>query len=186
MIYGLIFLEHITTTSQKQRDAIVDFAKQHHFKIDNFIFYNTKPDITLFKTGDSVIVFTWNCLCARGAVLNTVIRHFIKNKINLYSVTSNYCIDESKGFNRLDYAFGLYEDIRFNFLSERSICGAKRRIANGHAPGRPNGAKNKHHVLDGKEKMILKMYSNGISMYAIAKKLKVSAPTIKRFLSKNN
>ena len=41
-------------------------------------------------------------------------------------------------------------------------------------------------ILGGKEKQVLKMFDNGSSMYAIAKKMNVSAMTIKRFLTAQN
>lgn len=52
--------------------------------------------------------------------------------------------------------------------------------------GRRVGAKNLTHVLDGKEQIVLDMHNSGVSMYAIAKKLRVSAPTIRRFLIAHN
>gem|GEM_PF-6528085 len=80
------------------------------------------------------------------------------------------------------YAFSMYEEIRTSFLSNKAIESAKKRTIS----GRQLGSRNVKHVLDGKEKTILKMHQDGISMYAIAKKLKVSAPTIKRFLVSQN
>ena len=183
MIYGLIFTGNTIVTSQDQRDAIVAYANKHNLKIDQFILYNERPDMTLFEPGDSVVFFAWDCICNKRTFLNTIVQHFLKNNICMYSTTSAYCIDDKTNFKQFEYAFNLYEDIRFRFLSGKSIGGAKVRVTNGHAPGRPFGSKNKRHVLDGKGKAILHMYSNGASMYAIAKKLKVSAPTIKRFLS---
>lgn len=183
MIYGLIFHNASNITSQEQRDAIVRYADKNHLKIEQFIFYNDRPDITLFKSGDSVIFFAWCCICDKRTLLKSLLQHFLKNNIRVYSTTSAYCVDGAIDFKQLEYAFNLYEDIRSNFISNKNRAGAKRRVANGYALGRPQGAKNKRHVLDGKEKQILKMYSNGASMYAIAQKLKVSGPTIKRFLS---
>lgn len=186
MIYGLIFLRHPVLTSQEQRDGIINYAKLHGLQIDKFISYNERPDITLFHAGDSIVLLAWNCICAKRSVLNTLVKYFLKNNIKLYSATSGYCIDNTVDFGAFEYAFNLYEDIRFNFLSAKSTAGVRVRVANGYAPGRHLGSKNKRHVTDGKETEILNMYSAGHSMYAIAKKLKVSAPTIKRFLSTQN
>jgi len=186
LIYGLIFLEHTPVTSQQQRDEILKYAKKHNFNIDKFVSYKHQPDITLFESGDSVVFFAWNCICKKRTVLNNFIRYFLKNNVCMYSATSEYCLDGEKDFNQFEYAFNLYEDIRFSFASGRSIDGVKTRIANGKAPGRHKGARNRRHVLDGKENSVLKMYSNGDSMYVIAKRMKVSAPTIKRFLTSQN
>ena len=76
----------------------------------------------------------------------------------------------------------MYEDIRSNFLSNKSLEGVIVRVQNGHEPGRRTGSKNKKHILDGKEKQIKHLYAKGISMNEIAKHMNVSALTIKRFL----
>lgn len=182
LIYGLVFQRAPNATSHEQRDAIANYADKHFLKIDKFIMYNEQPDITLFRRGDSVIFFAWNCICNKRTLLNSIILHFLRNNIRMYSTTCAYCIDDTTDFKQFEYAFNLYESIRFSFLSSKNVSGAKLRVANGHSPGRPFGAKNKRHVLDGKEKAILNLYSDGASMYAIAKKMKVSPTTIKRFL----
>lgn len=186
MIYGLIFLGNALVTSQQQRDVILAYAKRHNFNIDKFITYQERPDITLFKSGDTVVLFAWNCICSKRTILNTIVQHFFKNDIKMYAATSLYCVDDTVDFRQYECAFKLYEDIRYNFLSGRALCGAKVRVANGHLPGRRLGSKNKRYVTDGKERIILQMYSDGFSICAIAKKLKISAPTIKRFLNANN
>ena len=81
--------------------------------------------------------------------------------------------------NTLQYVFSMYEDIRMNFWSRKSIEGVSKRIVS----GRRKGTKNKTHILDGKEKIVLNMYNKGSSVYAISKKLKVSSSTIRTFLT---
>lgn len=182
----MIFNKAQHIASQDQRDTITRYAAQNHLKISKFIFYNDKPDITLLKSGDTVIFFAWHCICGKRAFLPSLIQYFLKQNINIYSATSKYCVDGSIDFTELEYAFNLFEDISFSFVSAKNLAVAKQRVANGYAPGRPKGSRNQRHALDGKENKVLKMYSSGISMYAIAKKFKVSAPTIKRFLSKQS
>lgn len=182
MVYGLVFLGNVAVSSQTQRDGITEYAKKHNICIDKFVSYQVKPDITMFKSGDVVVLFAWNCICKERTVLNNFIRHFLKNNICLYSATSAYCLGNGRDFKLFEYAFNFFEDVRFNFVSGRSIDGIKTRAANGKLIGRRKGAKNKRHVLDGKEETLLRMYSDGASLYSIAKKLKVSAPTVKRFL----
>ena len=109
-------------------------------------------------------------------------QYLFKNKIYVYSATSKYCVDESVDINGLVYGFNMYDDIWNTFISYKNTCGARTRVKNGYSPGRPVGAKNYSHVLDGKENMVLDMFAKGASMYAIAKKTNVSTMTIKRFL----
>lgn len=186
MIYGLVFLDHTKTSAQIQRNELQQFAKKHNLKINEFISYKDSPNLMRFLPGDTIICYGWNCICKNRPFLNIFLQYVLKNKIHLFSVTSKYCIDQTMDAELLEYAFNLYEDIRFNFLSHKSSEAAIKRIENGHAPGRPVGSKNIKHALDGKEKVIWDMYNNGFSMYAISKKMKVSAPTIKRFLTTQN
>lgn len=179
MVYGLIFCGYSTLSEQDQRDAILHFASSRGMTIDEFISFNSNPNIFVFKPSDVIVCYAWHCLCKDRSFLRLFIQHIIKNSIDLYSVTSKYHIDQSMDMDAIRYAFAIYEDIRFNFWSRKTAESASKRVI----PGRRVGSRNKTHILDGKEKVIWDMYNNGFSMYAISKKLKVSAPTIKRFLT---
>lgn len=182
MIYGLIFLGHQKLTEQDQRTGILQFAEHHNLNLDEFVSFNANPNILMFHPGDTIICYAWSCLCQKMSFLRAFVQHIVKNGVSLYSVTSKYHIDTSMDMNALRYAIGAYEDIRVNFWSNKSVEGAAKRVNS----GRRLGYKNKTHILDGKEKSIWDMYNNGFSLCAIAKKMKVSAPTIKRFLSTQN
>ena len=179
MVYGLIFSGHTKFSAKEQRNKISLFAKKHNITINDFISFNNNPNILMFKPGDTIICYAWNCLCKETTFLRIFIQHIIKNGVYLYSTTSKFYIDKTTDINAVKYAFAMYEDIRFNFWSYKSSASACKRIAS----GRRVGSKNKKHVLDGKEKAIWDMYNSGSSMYAIAKKMRVSAPTIKNFLT---
>lgn len=182
MVYGLIFEGHKSLSAQDQRSGILQFAGLHEIPVDKFISFNSNPNILLFQSGDTVVCYAWSCLCQKMSFLRAFIMHLVRNGVNLYSVTSEYHIDSTMDMNALGYAIAAYEDIRFNFWSNKTAESATKRAFS----GRRIGDRNKTHILDGREKAVWDMYNNGFSMYAIAKKMKVSAPTIKRFLSSQN
>ena len=186
MIYGLIFLEHGKVNEDTQRLYIEKFAEKRGLHIDEFVSYRDNPNILCFQSGDVLVCYAWSCICKTRAFLQTFIKYVVKNKIHIFSVTSKYYVDDTLDFAQFEYVLNLCEDIRFTFLSNKSADGARKRVVNGHAPGRKPGSKNVKHALDGKEKVIWNMYNYGISMYAIAKQMRVSAPTIKRFLTSQN
>ena len=124
MIYGLAFLGYKKLSAQDQRKAILQFAGQHKFAIDEFVSFSNNPNILMFKPGDTVVCYLWSCLCKEMSFLRVFFQHIIKNGICLYSTTSKYYIDETMNMNAFKHA--------------------------------------------------------------IAKKMKVSAPTIKRFLTTEN
>lgn len=182
MIYGFIFTKHLKYSAQNQRNGIENFIKKHNLSLDKFVSFDENPDISILKPGDSVICYSWDCLCTERSFLRKIIQFLLKHKIYIYSATSKYCLDKSTDINALAYGVNMYDDIWNTFISYKNILGAKTRVANGKSAGRPIGAKNIKHVLDGKENLVLDMYNHGFSMYAIANKLNTSAPTIKRFL----
>ena len=183
MIYGLILYNHPKINTQKQRAVIVRFAKKNGLSVDNYMAFHENPDLSLFNSGDTILCYAWTCLCSKRSFLRELIPYVLKNNIYLYSATSKYCINPETNIKAFEYAFTLYEDIRFNFLSHKSLEGIQTSIKKGYKPGRQIGSRNKTHVLDGKEKQIIKLYSAGISMNKIAKRLGVSAPTINKFLA---
>ena len=121
MIYGLILLKHAKISTQKQRAGILDFATEKHFHIDRFVSFEDRPDLALFKSGDTIICYAWNCLCKKRTFLRVFIKYFLENNIYIYSSTSKYCIDGQTDIKIIKHAFELYEDIRFNFLSNKSL-----------------------------------------------------------------
>lgn len=183
LIYGMILLGNVVASSQEQCDGILQYAKKHDFRIDKILSHSRVPVAVPFKPGDSVVFFSWNCISEDRANLNAFIQYALKNDINIYSATSSYKIDKSKDYEQLLYAFKLYEEIRTCFISAKGKIGVKTKIANGLKVGRVQGSRNTKHSWDGKEKKILSLYAQGLSMNVIAKKVKLSPPTIKRFLT---
>lgn len=186
MNYGLIFTKNIKVSATDQRKKITQFASVQKIPVDKFILFDTNPDISVFKPNDTIICYAWDCLCHTQGFLRQFILYILSNRIYVYSTTSKYNIDKKMDPDAMKYAFDMYEDIRFNFVSRKNLQSAQTKIANGQKIGRPTGAKNSNHILDGKEQMILNMYANGTSMRVIAQEINVSVPTIKRFLVASN
>lgn len=186
MIYGMILLEHNLLSQQKQHDGIVAFAEKNGLKIDSFLSYKHMPDLDCINPGDSVVFYAWSCVGETRPQLKKSISYFVENRVNFYSATSEYFVDKTCDFKQLAASFILYEDIRFNFISNKNFEAVQRRIAKGISAGRPKGLKNKKHVWDNYESEILSMYASGDSMYQIARKLNLTDPAVKRCLVANN
>lgn len=186
MIYGMILLEHNLLSQQKQHDGIVAFAEKNGLKIDSFLSYKHMPDLDFIKPGDSVVFYAWSCVGETRPQLKKSISYFVENRVNFYSATSEYFVDKTCDFKQLAASFILYEDIRFNFISNKNFEAVQRRIAKGISAGRPKGVKNKKHVWDAYESEILSMYAAGASMYQIARNLNLTDPAVKRCLVEFN
>jgi len=186
MVYGVIFLEYAKASAQSQREGIQRFAEKRGLAIDELVSYTDNPRVIRFRTGDTIICYAWNCIYNSKFFFDTFIPYILRNRIYLFSVTSKYSIDESTDYDMFARAFAIYQDAQFDFLSYKNAKGATKRAINGNPPGRHPGSKNLKHVIDGKEKIVRDMFAGGTSIYAIAKKTHMSAPTIKRFLVSQN
>lgn len=186
MVYGMVLVEHSLWSSQAQCDGIVGFAKKNGLKIDSWLTYSDTPYLECIKPGDTVVFYSWGCVGKTRPQLKKCISYFLENKIYFYSATSEYCAGAGCDFNQLATTFALYEDIRFNFISNKNIEAVNRRIARGISAGRHRGTKNKTHVWDPHKSEILQMYKSGASMYSIARKLNLTDPAVKRCLVANN
>ncbi|MFQ6739120.1 MAG: hypothetical protein ACLRFJ_00405 [Alphaproteobacteria bacterium] len=186
MIYGAIFLKHNRLSKQKQHDGINAFARKNNLKIDSFISYADMLNLDVIKPGDSVVFYAWSCIGNTRPQLKKTMNYFVNNKIFFYSATSEYYADKRFNFKQLADAFKLYEDIRFNFISNKSFEAVRHRIEHGIPAGRHKGTKNKTHVWDGHESEIVSMYAAGETMYSISKKLNLSNPAVKRCLVELN
>lgn len=183
MVYGILFFGYAKLSVQDQRDNVSRFAIDQNFKIDKYISLKKNLEISAFKSGDTLVCYSWACLGGEYGLFRKIVRGLIDKNVCLYSVTGTHCVDTATDFRALKHAFDLYEDMRFSFLSNKNAMAAKTRVINGNSPGRPIGAKNHTRILDGKEHIVFDMRRKGFSMHAIAKKLNASAPTIKRFLA---
>ena len=182
MVYGMILLEHTKWEPTEQRVGIQAFAKKIGLKIDKILSYMEKPDFSGIKNNDTIIFYDWSCICNSRKDISKYVEQFVKNRIYVYSARSEYCIDKRCNFEYLKYAFLLFEDIRFRFLSVQNTKVVQNRV---HA-GRYRGSANQKHVWDGYESQILSMYDEGKTMYAIGKKLNLTPSSVRRFLMSQN
>ena len=186
MIYGMLFVNHTLYSSATQRAGIASFCKKNGIIPDAFLSYRDMPDMGEVNPGDSVVFYAWSCVGKTRSQLKKVIGYLLQNKINFYSATGKYNAATGADFNHLSHAFDLYEDIRFNFISDKNLAVVRARVASGQSLGRPRGAKNRTHIWTKHESKILSMHDAGFSMYRIARELNLTAPAVKRCLIANN
>ena len=86
----------------------------------------------------------------------------------------------------LAFAFGLAAEIERNLISQRTREALNRIKQNGTRFGRPKGARNVKHVMDGKEDDVIELVRKGISLTKIAKIVGVSTATVQKFMKKRD
>ncbi|MDR1009085.1 MAG: recombinase family protein [Rickettsiales bacterium] len=81
------------------------------------------------------------------------------------------------------FAWSLSAQIERELISSRTKAALARLKAEGKKLGRPVGSRTAFRRLDGKREHILSLLSGGMAKSTLAKRLRISVPTLYRFLS---
>jgi len=174
----MIYLYHNSSLSVSIQSKIESKANALNLRIDKSV---TSINYHSLKSGDVILCEKWSCFGDKPIAIVTNIQKCLKVGVKaIYSINSNLCITNDIDPDRLLSLFLLFDEMSFETKSDKISTAIKKRIASGKHQGRVSGSKNKKHVLDGKEVEIFKLVSQGLSYNAIAKKLKVSTPTVIR------
>ncbi|MBQ3785452.1 MAG: recombinase family protein [Alphaproteobacteria bacterium] len=198
MIYGYIRVSTDKQDCENQKLGIESKASALGLCIDKYIedagISGTKePEqralggvLRKLKSGDIIICSEISRLGRKLFMIMEILQKCMSRGAKLYTVKDNYELGDNIQSKCLAFAFGLSAEIERDLISQRTKEAMARRRINGEYVGRKPGAKNIHHKLDGKEKIIKILLSEGFSQRQIAKKLKVSSTTINVFVNNNN
>ena len=136
------------------------------------------------KTGDVIICSELSRLGRKLFMVISILEHCMKIGAKVLTAKEGYELGDNVQSKVLAFAFGLVAELEREMISKRTKEALQRRKANGKAIGRLAGAKNKRHVLDGKEQKIIELLKSGKRKSAIAKELKISSGTLYDFIKK--
>jgi len=134
------------------------------------------------RTGDVIICSELSRLGRRMFMIMRVLETCMNSGAKLYTVKDNFVLTDTIQTKVLAFAFGLAAEIERDLISQRTKEALALRRANGEHVGRRPGSRNRTHKLDGHGDVIRQMLACGWSRRRIASELKVSTPTICRFL----
>ena len=115
----------------------------------------------------------------------TILNFCMQKEIQVWTIKDNYRLGADIQSKVLAFAFSLSAEIERNLISQRTKEALSRIKASGRKLRIQFGIRNKNHILDGKEKDILKLINKGLPKKQIAKLMRVSIFTLYQFLKNN-
>lgn len=196
-VYGYLRVSTDKQDCENQKIGVEDLARARGLPIENWIIDDgvsgiKEPEkrklgklLKRIKSGDVIICSELSRLGRRLFMVISILEHCMKIGAKVLTVKDGYELGDNVQSKILAFAFGLVAELEREMISKRTKEALQRRKMNGQAIGRQKGAKNKQHVLDGKEDKIIALLNAGVTKTKIAKNLKISSGTLYDFIKKN-
>lgn len=198
MIYGYIRVSTDSQDCENQKIGIEAKAKSLGLVIEKYIedsgVSGTKEPneralggcLNKLKQGDVIICSELSRLGRKLFMIMRILEHCMKCGAKVYTVKDGYELGDNIQSKVMAFAFGLSAEIERDLISQRTKEALLRLKKEGKKLGREPGSKNKKRKLDDKIEILNDMLVKKIPKTKIAKKLKVSLPTLYTFISMHN
>ena len=195
-VYGYLRVSTDKQDCENQKIGVEELAKKQGVPIESWIIDDgvsgiKEPEkrklgklLKRIKSGDVIICSELSRLGRRLFMVISILEHCMKIGAKVLTVKDGYELGDNVQSKILAFAFGLVAELEREMISKRTKEALQRRKMNGQAIGRMKGAKNKRHVLDGKEDKIIALLNAGVAKTKIAKDLKISNGTLYDFIKK--
>lgn len=199
MIYGYIRVSSDKQTVENQRFEITNFCRREGLAVDGWIEETisgaksyTKRQLGLLlkriRKDDLIICAELSRLGRSMFMIMEILNICMNKEAKVWTIKDNYRLGDDIQSKVLAFAFGLTAEIERNLISQRTREAIARLAAQGIKPGRPRGCRNlpAHYKLAGREGTIQRLLDRGLSLSAMARRLRVHRTTLTRYLCEIN
>ncbi len=178
---------------ENQRFEISNYCKAHNFVLGEVVTDEKSSRLSwrqrdlpilldLLVPGDILITTEVSRLGRSLQDIFSFLSEAMAKNIVVHITKSRFVIDGSIQSTVMVTAFGLAAEIERDFISQRTKQALARKKHEGQVLGRPIGKKSARTKLTGRENEIKNYLALKLSAAAIAKLLKVSPETIRRYM----
>lgn len=192
MIYGYIRVSTDRQTVENQRFEIRRFCYNHNLQVDKWISETSSGAREVNKRllgkllkgvrKDDLIICSEISRLGRSLfMIMSILNHCMEIGAKVWTVKDNYRLGDDITSKVLAFAFGISAEIERKLISQRTKEALARKKLEGVRLGRPPGPGRR--CLDGKERQLKAMLSNGISKVEIARIYGINVSTLHEFLT---
>ena len=180
---------------RSQRLAILEYARKHDFRIDDFIEATASGQASekrrrldeltsILQRGDRLVVSELSRLGRSLGQIVAILDAFAKAGVAFVALKENICVEGRRDIQTkvMTMLFALFAEVERDLISERTREGLARARSSGWKLGRPKGSLGVSR-LDGKEDEIRGFLELGVSKTTIAKITGVSRTALYSFMS---
>ena len=192
MIYGYIRVSTDRQTVENQRFEIRRFCRNKNLQVDKWISETSSGAREVNKRllgkllkgvrKDDLIICSEISRLGRSLfMIMSILNHCMEIGAKVWTVKDNYRLGDDITSKVLAFAFGISAEIERKLISQRTKEALARKKAEGVRLGRPPGPGRR--CLDGKERQLKAMLSNGFSKVEIARIYGINVSTLHEFLT---
>jgi len=187
----------VSTNGQElasQRLPILDYARENHFSIDEFVEVKLSTrrakqrtqvleTIDSLEAGDRFIVSELSRLGRSLGQIIHIVDDLLKKEVKLVAIKESIRFDGKPTMQTkvMIALFGLFAEIERDLISERTKEGLAAAREKGKLLGRPKGTLGKS-KLDGRKDEIVMLLQKDVSKASIAKIMEISPTTLHHFI----